>query len=63
MDYFIVARGRLMIDDLYSSRPDGPYYYSRGWNIRAYVAYGALLQLPLPCSVTYSSESSRRDRS
>ncbi len=37
--YYVVARGYLEIDDLYTSRKDGVYHYSHGWNWRAYLAY------------------------
>ncbi|GME22532.1 hypothetical protein EG329_006952 [Neofusicoccum parvum] len=37
--YYIITRGYLAIDDLYTSRKDGVYYYTRGWNWRAYCAY------------------------
>lgn len=37
--YYIVTRGYLEIDDLYTSRKDGVYHYFHGWNWRAYLAY------------------------
>lgn len=37
--YYIVARGHLEIDDLFTARKDGMYYYTHGWNWRAYAAY------------------------
>jgi len=37
--YYIITRGYLEIDDLYTSRKDGVYYYFHGWNWRAYLAY------------------------
>lgn len=38
-NYWIVCRGYFQIEDLFTSRRDGPYYFTKGWNIRAYVAY------------------------
>ncbi|KAH8682952.1 putative uridine permease [Tricladium varicosporioides] len=37
--YYIIARGYLEIDDLYTSRKGGVYHYFYGWNWRAYAAY------------------------
>lgn len=37
--YYIVARGYLEIEDLYTARKNGVYQYFRGWNWRAYLAY------------------------
>ena len=37
--YYIVTRGYLEIDDLYTSRKEGVYHYFHGWNWRAYLAY------------------------
>ncbi|TVY53643.1 putative permease [Lachnellula cervina] len=37
--YYIVTRGYLEINDLYTARKDGVYHYWRGWNWRAYLAY------------------------
>ncbi|TVY40195.1 Uridine permease, partial [Lachnellula subtilissima] len=37
--YYIITRGYLEIEDLYTARKDGVYHYWRGWNWRAYVAY------------------------
>ncbi|KAH0140876.1 putative uridine permease, partial [Aureobasidium melanogenum] len=37
--YYIISRGYLKIDDLYTSDKNGVYNYFHGWNWRAYVAY------------------------
>ncbi|KAG0648390.1 Uridine permease [Hyphodiscus hymeniophilus] len=37
--YYIIGRGYLEIDDLFTSRKTGVYYYFHGWNWRAYLAY------------------------
>lgn len=47
-DYYVLRQQRLDIDDLYSSRRDGQYWYQGGWNPAALlaVAAGALPCLP-----------------
>jgi hypothetical protein len=35
VDYYLVRRGRVVIDDLYQPDPSGSYYYRRGVNPRA----------------------------
>jgi NCS1 family nucleobase:cation symporter-1 len=37
--YYIITRGYLEIEDLYTSRKTGVYHYFHGWNWRAYLAY------------------------
>lgn len=37
--YYLVSRGYLEVPDLFTASRSGAYYYSKGWNIRAYVAY------------------------
>ncbi|WP_265521953.1 NCS1 family nucleobase:cation symporter-1 [Oerskovia flava] len=38
-DYYLLRRQRLNIQDLYSKKPGGTYYFSKGWNVRALVAF------------------------
>jgi NCS1 family nucleobase:cation symporter-1 len=39
-DYFFISRGNLFIERLYDGKRTNPYYYfTRGWNIQAYIAY------------------------
>lgn len=38
-DYYFVRRGYYQIKDLYSAKKTGPYYYTLGFNWRAYTAY------------------------
>lgn len=40
-DYYVVHKGQYCVSDLYDAKKDGWYYYSYGFNIRAYVAYVA----------------------
>ncbi|KZT23694.1 hypothetical protein NEOLEDRAFT_1136186 [Neolentinus lepideus HHB14362 ss-1] len=37
--YYIISRGHLIVPDLCATKPSGLYWYSNGWNYRAYVAY------------------------
>ncbi|CAK7227148.1 hypothetical protein SBRCBS47491_006471 [Sporothrix bragantina] len=38
-DYYLVRRGRLDVTALFSREKNTPYYYTKGWHWRAYVAY------------------------
>jgi NCS1 family nucleobase:cation symporter-1 len=38
-DYYLVKRRHLDVDQLYSDSPNGPYFYRRGWNLRAIAAF------------------------
>jgi len=38
-EYYIVRRGHYRVADLYSSAADGWYWYTFGFNLRAYAAY------------------------
>lgn len=40
VDYFVLRKRRLEIQDLYSADPDGRYYFTKGWNVRALWAFG-----------------------
>lgn len=40
VDYYLVRHQRLEIQDMFSSDPDGAYYYVKGWNQRALLAFG-----------------------
>ncbi len=35
VDYYLLKRQRLNIQDIFSADPDGAYYYVKGWNHRA----------------------------
>ena len=52
-DYFILKHEHLFVDDLYSDKPDGHYWYQNGYNpaaIKALIAgfVGALLFVIIP---------------
>jgi NCS1 family nucleobase:cation symporter-1 len=39
MNYYVVTKGRIDIPACFTASKDGAYYYTHGWNLRAYVAY------------------------
>jgi NCS1 family nucleobase:cation symporter-1 len=39
VDYYVVKKGRLDINQLFSSKKGGKYYYNDGWNQKAFVAW------------------------
>lgn len=47
-DYFFIRKGNYFIADLYSSNPNGRYWYFHGWHWRAYTAYLCGIFLPFP---------------
>ncbi|KIX01488.1 uncharacterized protein Z518_09214 [Rhinocladiella mackenziei CBS 650.93] len=38
-NYYIISRGYFQVPDLYTASKSGVYYFTHGWNIRAYIAY------------------------
>ena len=47
IDYYVIRRGRLDVQALFSTAPGSAYYYQNGWNRRALIAFavGALFSL------------------
>ena len=39
VDYYLVQRGELSVDDLFSNDPSGRYHYDAGWNRDAIIAF------------------------
>jgi NCS1 family nucleobase:cation symporter-1 len=39
-DYYLVKKQKLDIQQLFSSNPSGLYYYDKGWNSKALIAFG-----------------------
>lgn len=39
-DYYLVKRQQLDIQQVFSSNPEGAYYYVKGWNVKALIAFG-----------------------
>ncbi|GAA3541624.1 NCS1 family nucleobase:cation symporter-1 [Zobellella aerophila] len=40
VDYYLIKRQRLNMEQLFSSDPQGAYYYNKGWNGKALLAFG-----------------------
>lgn len=40
VDYYVIRRSQVKTADMFTLDPDGPYYYTKGWNIRALVVVG-----------------------
>ncbi|KIW49421.1 hypothetical protein PV05_11101 [Exophiala xenobiotica] len=38
-NYYLITRGYMNIPDLFTSDKNAAYHYTKGWNIRAYIAY------------------------
>ena len=38
-DYYLIRRQELRLNEMYSTDPNGSYYYHKGWNPRALVAF------------------------
>ncbi|WP_299186607.1 NCS1 family nucleobase:cation symporter-1 [uncultured Psychrobacter sp.] len=47
IDYYLIKRQHIDMNDLFSAQPTGAYYYYKGWNIRALIAFaiGALFSI------------------
>lgn len=39
VDYYIIKKSNIDVGDLFSSDPKGKYYYTKGWNTKALVAF------------------------
>jgi len=39
VDYYIIKKGTIALDDLYSDEPSGEYYYNNGFNLKAMLAW------------------------
>lgn len=48
VDYFFVRKGNLSLSDMFSTSPQGRYFYTRGVHLRALAAFVAGFALPLP---------------
>ncbi|ALF60232.1 NCS1 family nucleobase:cation symporter-1 [Psychrobacter urativorans] len=47
VDYYLIKRQHIDMNDLFSDKPTGAYYYYKGWNIRGLIAFtiGALFSI------------------
>lgn len=60
-DYYVVTRGNVFLEHLYDGKRSNPhYYYYRGWNLQAYIAYicGAIIPFPGFCGSLGANVSS-----
>lgn len=48
VDYFIIRKGNITLEDLYTRSSWGRYHFFHGFNIRAFVAFVVGFMLPLP---------------
>ena len=39
VDYYVIKKGRLDVNQLFSSKKGSKYYYNDGWNQKAFVAW------------------------
>jgi len=39
VDYYVIKKGRLDVNQLFSTKKGGKYYYDNGWNQKAFVAW------------------------
>lgn len=47
-DYFFVRKGNYWVSDLYTTNPNGRYWYTGGFHWRAYAAYVCGIAVPFP---------------
>lgn len=47
IDYYVIKRQQIDMNDLFSAQPTSAYYYYKGWNVRGLIAFavGALFSL------------------
>jgi len=48
VDYFLIRRGNVYLDELFSRSSSGRYFYFHGFNLRAFAAFVIGFLLPLP---------------
>ena len=39
VDYWLIRKGNVHVPSLYRPEPDSPYYYTKGFNFRTYIAW------------------------
>ncbi|OAL39131.1 hypothetical protein AYO20_01449 [Fonsecaea nubica] len=48
-EYFLLTKGNIFLQHLYDGKRTNPhYYYHRGWNVQAYIAYIVGVVIPFP---------------
>ncbi|KAL4799482.1 permease for cytosine/purines, uracil, thiamine, allantoin-domain-containing protein [Aspergillus venezuelensis] len=48
VDYYLIRRGNLHVPSLYTPQPGTPYFYTSGFNIRAFISWAAAIALVIP---------------
>ncbi|KAJ0419441.1 permease for cytosine/purines, uracil, thiamine, allantoin-domain-containing protein [Aspergillus carlsbadensis] len=48
VDYYLIRRGNIHIPSLYTPQKATPYYYTSGFNIRAFISWAAAIALVIP---------------
>ncbi|SPN99079.1 related to uracil permease [Cephalotrichum gorgonifer] len=48
VDYWLVRKGNLHVPSLYSTNPDSPYYFTKGFNLRAFGSWFAAILIVIP---------------
>ncbi|KAF9875176.1 allantoin transport [Colletotrichum karsti] len=48
VDYWLIRNGNLHVPSLYSTKPESPYYYFHGFNLRAFGSWAAAVVLVVP---------------
>lgn len=38
-NYYLIGRGRIAVPDAFTPSSQGAYFFTHGWNLRAYIAY------------------------
>lgn len=51
IDYFLIRRQQVSVDELYLDDPRSRYYYSKGWNPKALLAFGVAAAVTLPVAL------------
>ncbi|RDW86071.1 uncharacterized protein DSM5745_02713 [Aspergillus mulundensis] len=48
VDYFLIRKGNIHIPSLYATESGKPYYYTHGFNLRAFISWAAAIALVIP---------------
>ncbi|KAL3450017.1 permease for cytosine/purines, uracil, thiamine, allantoin-domain-containing protein [Aspergillus insuetus] len=48
VDYYLIRHGNIHVPSLYSPQKATPYYYTSGFNIRAFISWAAAIALVIP---------------
>ncbi|KAL5337503.1 permease for cytosine/purines, uracil, thiamine, allantoin-domain-containing protein [Aspergillus crustosus] len=48
VDYWLIRKGNIHVPSLYSTTPSSPYYFTHGFNIRAFASWAAAIALVIP---------------